>query len=385
MNRAASRLVGLGEGIEPIERACEQITEELRGQMDLVFVFVSGLPVEQAELVLERVKERLPGLTLGCTAEGLMAGGREVEGLPAAVVWAAELPESRLLPFALTFHRSGSRIDCHGIPDIPAEWSQPTALVLADPFSSAMETAFDAWGQQRPTLRMIGGMASAARLPGGNRLLGSTGIVESGAVGVVIDLPTGVRSIVSQGCRPIGAPMIVTKVEKHLIAELGGRNALEVAQAMIADADDDTQRLAARGLHLGIVLNEYQEHFGRGDFLVANVLGVDPQSGALAVGTTVRVGQTVQFHVRDADSAHEDLSTLIAADRQQHPQPPAAALVFNCNGRGSNMFPVPNHDAELLQELYGPLPLAGFFAQGEIGPVAGRNFVHGFTASIALF
>jgi len=190
--------------------------------------------------------------------------------------------------------------------------------------------------------------------------------------------------VVSQGCRPIGRPFVVTKAERNVILELGGAPALAKLRELFAELAPDDQRLAQQGLHVGQVINEYQEAFGRGDFLVRNVQGVDPDTGAIAIGDFVRVGQTVQFHVRDAETADEDLNALLASARQSAGGDCQGALVFTCNGRGTRLFDEPHHDAGCLARHFD-VPAAGFFAQGEIGPIGGKNFLHGFTASIALF
>jgi small ligand-binding sensory domain FIST len=194
----------------------------------------------------------------------------------------------------------------------------------------------------------------------------------------------GLRWIVSQGCRPVGKPYVVTRARDNIILELGGRTPLEQLQELWNSLDPADQMLFRQGPHLGQVINEYQESFQRGDFLVRNLVGLDRASGALIVADEVRVGQTVQFHVRDADSAHEDLHALLQRARAESVRP-AAGLLFSCNGRGSRLFPRPNHDAAAIREELGPIPLAGLFAQGELGPVGGQNFIHGFTASLALF
>ena len=189
----------------------------------------------------------------------------------------------------------------------------------------------------------------------------------------------------SQGCRPIGRPMIVTKVERNLIRELGRRPSLEVLRELFEELPEDERELVQSGLHIGRVINEYQEEFRRGDFLVRNVMGSDDQGG-IAITDLVRVGQTVQFHVRDAETADEDLRSLVDTDRIDHPRAKVAgALLFSCNGRGTRLFAEPDHDVGVLRERFGPIPVAGFFAMGEIGPIGGQNFVHGYTASVVLF
>jgi small ligand-binding sensory domain FIST len=179
--------------------------------------------------------------------------------------------------------------------------------------------------------------------------------------------------------------MIITKARDNIILELGGRSPLAQLQQLWNELTPRDQHLFQQGLHLGLVINEYQGDFQRGDFLVRNVLGLDRDSGALATNDLVRVGQTIQFHVRDAETADEDLHALLQIDLSAHERPPAAALAFTCNGRGRRLFTQPHHDARTIRTEAGPIPVAGFFAQGELGPVGGQNFIHGFTASVALF
>ena len=192
-----------------------------------------------------------------------------------------------------------------------------------------------------------------------------------------------VRPVVSQGCRPVGRPLVITKAQENLIVELGGVPALQRLREMYGDLDEVDRELVRSSLHVGRVASEYRDTFRRGDFLVRNVMGADPDTGVIAVGDLVRTGQTVQFHVRDAASADEDLRELLCGTPR--PVSPAGALMFTCNGRGSRLFAEPSHDARTLQDCLGPLPTAGFFAQVEIGPIGSRTFLHGFTASIALF
>jgi small ligand-binding sensory domain FIST len=258
--------------------------------------------------------------------------------------------------------------------------------LLGDPFTFPADRFLKQVNQEAPGFRMVGGMASAGHEPGSNRLVLNGEVFEDGAVGLVVDGPLIVRTIVSQGCRPIGRPLIVTKVDRNIIRELGRRPALEVLREIFEGLSEDEQAQVQDGLHLGRVINEYQERFERGDFLVRNVLGAD-EEGGIAINDFVRVGQTVQFHVRDAETADEDLRGLLDAERGQRPEArPRGALLFSCNGRGSRLFAGPNHDVGLIHAVLDKnLPVAGFFAMGEIGPVGGQNFLHGFTASIVLF
>jgi small ligand-binding sensory domain FIST len=223
-------------------------------------------------------------------------------------------------------------------------------------------------------------MASAARGPGGNRIALGTRVRTTGAVGALIGPGAALQTVVSQGCRPFGHPLVVTAAEGNVIAQLAGRPAMErlVAQAHDTLSKEEVALLEMGGLHLGRVIDEHREHFGPGDFLVRNVVGADRSTGAIAVTDVVPVGTTVQFHLRDAASADADLHALLA-DRLAD-----AALVFTCNGRGTRLFGEPHHDVRVLAEHLGPVPMAGFFAAGELGPIGGRNFLHGFTASVAL-
>jgi small ligand-binding sensory domain FIST len=191
------------------------------------------------------------------------------------------------------------------------------------------------------------------------------------------DVP--IRAVVSQGCRPIGMPLTITSADRNLAHELAGRPAMERLQQIVQAASDDDRKLMREGLHVGIVVDEHRLDFDRGDFLVRNLLGVDQTTGSLAIGEPVEVGQTVQFQVRDAAAADEDLRSLLAGVSG------TGALMFTCNGRGTQLFTEPDHDAAVVAELLGDVPMAGAFCAGEMGPIGGRNFLHGFTASVAVF
>src|SRR5919204_381036 len=187
------------------------------------------------------------------------------------------------------------------------------------------------------------------------------------------------------GARPIGPEMVVTDAEENTIVELASKPALERLKEAIAELDFEERALAARGLLLGVVIDENKPAYGRGDFLIRGLLAVDDAAGTLTVGERVRVGQTVRLQVRDGESADEDLREALERQAGELPAPPAGALVFTCNGRGRNMFSAPDHDAVAIDDAFRGAPAAGFFCAGEIGPVGGRNFVHGFTATVAVF
>ncbi|MGH2671757.1 MAG: FIST signal transduction protein, partial [Actinomycetota bacterium] len=252
-------------------------------------------------------------------------------------------------------------------------------LLIGDPFSFPTDLLLEHLNERVPGTVVMGGMASGGTAAGETRLFLDDRVMDHGAVGV--RLPgTRIRPIVSQGCRPVGNAYTVTQAEGNVVQGLGGRPPLERLRELVAMLPPGDRELLGRGLHVGRVIDEYKAEPGRGDFLVRGVVGVDQQSGAMAVGDEIEVGETIRFHVRDAESADEDLRTLL----EREAEPAAGALLFTCNGRGSRLFSVPDHDASLVSKMLGGPPLAGFNCAGEIGPVGGKNFLHGFTASVAL-
>jgi small ligand-binding sensory domain FIST len=314
---------------------------------------------------------------VGTTAVSVLQDGQEVEEEPALALLAARLP-APATPVRLRAVEGPDGLEVHGIPDDLPDGS--TLLLLPDPFSFPTDSVIDRLAEAHPEVQVVGGMASAARGPGGNRLVLDEEVADDGAVGVLLDPSVPVRAVVSQGCRPIGQPMIVTKAERNVVYELAGQPALERLLGLLRDLPPDDRTLAERGLHVGQVIDERKAEFGRGDFLIRNVLGADRANGAVAVGGQVEVGSTVQFQVRDALSADEDLRALMA----DAGDPPEGALVFTCNGRGERFFGTPHHDAEVVHAATGGAPVAGMFCAGEIGPVGGRAFLHGLTASVVL-
>lgn len=341
------------------------VLERLGGSPpDLALLFVTEAHAGALEDAARAVRSVLaPGVLVGCAAVAVAGPAREVEEQPAVSLWAGHVGG----PVA-AFETDGSGGD--GPPFDPV-----ALLLLADPFSFDAEGFFADLRTRFPGLPVYGGMASAARGPGGNRLALDGAIEQAGAVGAWLGPGVEIRGLVSQGCRPIGSPYVVTKAEGNVVYELGGTPAVR----RLTGLSEEDVHLVNRGLHLGLVVDERKAEFGPGDFLVRNVLGADPDSGAIAVGDVVEVGTTAQYHVRDAASADDELRRLLTGEEA------AAALLFTCNGRGRRLFGVPDHDAGVLAEALSGAPVAGFFAAGEFGPVGGRNAVHGFTASVALF
>ena len=364
---------------QAVGEAAGEILERLDGEgCDLAVCFASTHHVGAFEDITPALRNILePRVLVGGTAVAVVGGSHEVEEEPALAVLAARFDGATLTPVTLRVQETPDGAALTGWPTF--DRPPGSLLLFADPFTFPVDAFLQRVNRDLPDLQIIGGLASAAGSPGGNRLALDGAVVDEGAVGVFVDGGIEVRTLVSQGCRPIGRPYVVTRADRNLIEELGGKPAIERLQELAAAASEEERELLQRGLHVGLVVDEHKAEFERGDFLVRNLLGADESSGALAVGEQVSVGQTVQFHVRDAGAADEDLRELLTGVDAD------AALLFTCNGRGRHLFAVPDHDAGMVEKLLGPIPLAGAFCAGEIGPVGGRNFLHGFTASLALF
>ena len=361
-----------------VGEAAGEILEAFEGEdPDLVVCFVSPHFVgafDDFAFALGNLLE--PDILIGATAVAVIGGAHEIEDGPGVSLFAARMPDARLTPVSLALESTPDGQAVTGWPELDHE--PGTLVLLTDPYSFPTDSFLRQLDELRPGLQVIGGAASAARGPGGNRLVLDDRVEVAGAVGVLID-GVDVTTVVSQGCRPLGRPFVVTRAERNRVEELAGQPALSRLQDCATAASDEDRVLIRHGLHVGLVVDEHKAEFGRGDFLVRNVMGADPESGALSIGDEVTVGQTVQFHVRDATAADDDLRALLAGHDAR------GALLFTCNGRGQHFFGTPDHDAGVVDRLLGPLPIAGALCAGEIGPVGGRNFVHGFTASLALF
>ena len=338
---------------------------------------------DSAQELLAAVTDQTGPIPLiGCVSETVIGGGREVESEPAVSLWLA----AGLGPvetFGMEFVRTASGGAYGGYLFEPDRAG--VHLMICDPFTFPADHLLAHLNSDVPGTLVMGGLASGGLGRGQSRLFLDGRVLSQGAVGAYLP-QAEIHPLVSQGCRPIGDPYTVTAADGNLIQELGGRSPVERLQELAAALSDRDRDLLTQGLQVGIVMNEYQAELHQGDFLIRGVLGADPESGAIAVGDDVEVGQTLQFHIRDADSADEDLQRTLereAAALGGHR--PAGALLFTCNGRGSRLFPEPDHDAGLLTKVLGDIPVAGLFCAGELGPVGGQNYLHTFTASIALF
>lgn len=355
---------------------------------DLAFLFFSPHHARNAERLASRACELLgTEQVVGCSGESIVGTGREVEEDPALSLWTVRWPGVNAVAMHLTFERTAEGGSLQGWADeLIGEWPAGSHLiVLGEPFSFPADFLLERLNEDRPGVPVIGGMASGAAEPGDNRLILGRRVLSEGAIAVHISGNVRLRTVVSQGCRPIGRHYVVTRAERNILYELGGKPALVQLREIFDALPTSEQRLVQTALHVGRVVSEYQERFEQGDFLVRNVVGIDAQSGAIAIGDYIRPGQTVQFHVRDQAAADAEFKQLLAGVRKSEGAAPAGGLLFTCNGRGTRMFSQPNHDADAVAAALGPLPLAGFFAQGELGPIGLQNHMHGFTASLALF
>jgi small ligand-binding sensory domain FIST len=384
----ASALSTAGDPQRAVAEVCQQAIAELGSPPDLAMLFLSADAAPLADVIAADACQRLQtDHLIGCTGEAIVGRAREVEGQTAASLWLAKLPDVDVQPMHLTFLGTPEGPSFFGWPDSLLEgWpNEACLLLLGDPFSFPADFLLQQINDQHPDAPVIGGMASGASQPGEARLLHGSQTYDEGAVGVLISGPVRIRSVVSQGCRPIGRHFVITKAEQNVVLQLGGKPAVSQLEAVFAELPTRERELVNHGVHLGRVVSEYLERFEQGDFLIRNVLGFDPESGALAIDDFLRTGQTVQFHIRDWETADAELRQLLAGARAASQRPASGALMFTCNGRGTRLFPEPHHDALAIREAFGEIPVAGFFAAGELGPIGGKSFQHGFTASIALF
>jgi small ligand-binding sensory domain FIST len=394
--------VGLSESFDAVEAfsdAAREAARDLDAPCDLCMVFAGAPHLGHGKWLLSAVHEHLePRNLIGCGAGGVVGAGREIEEGPAAVVWAASMPQARIETHHFEVEQDQEDFRVLGLeslgpaPSISSPGNpkggagggrEDCVVVLADPYSFATEALLDGLNALRPGTPVLGGLASASAA-GSASLFRDGDVVAGGAVACSL---SGVLTLpcVSQGAAPVGPEMTITAAHGNVVEELASRSAIERLREALAELEPREQQLAASGLMLGIVIDENQPEYGRGDFLVRPIIGADGEAGTIAVGERIRVGQTVRMHIRDGASADEDLrGALRSQAKALGAAKPAGALLFTCNGRGSHMFEVPDHDASALEDALG-VPAGGFFCAGEIGPVGGRNFLHGFTATMALF
>ena len=348
---------------------------------DLAVVFVDSHFTAHYGDILERIGDATGAKhVIGCSGQAVIGPGLEAEGQAAISVMAFELPRVTLTPLALL---PGANPD--EVFDV-IEAAQATAwLVFADPVSTHTERLIAAIEARAPQTPVLGGIASAVGDGSATAVFLGERVYPHGAVLLGISGDIEVHTLVAQGAEPIGEPWTVTDCESNVVRTIGSRPAVDVLRDTLDTLDQETRERAQRNLLVGLAIDEYRDEFGRGDYLIRNIRGFDEQTGAIAINATPRVGQTIQFQFRDAAAADEDLVTQLAAYKTslEPDQVVLGALLCACNGRGQSLFGAPNHDAQALTDALGPVPTAGLFCNGEIGPVGGQTFMHGFTASIA--
>ena len=368
------------------------VNEALGGQKaDLIFAFAAGYAGAEFDLAMPKISE-LTGCenVAGVSCVSLIAGEHEYENQSGISLWAARFEDAKVLPFHLEFNTHGGEQFFAGWPDQSAEmWADdPVLFFLTEPFSFPVDALLLRIGEDHPNIKAFGGVADGATRPGEARLLLGKETYTSGAIAVMLS-GVAVESVVSQGCRPIGKPHIVTSAQRNEIRALGGKPAFEVLKSMYDKLPTQDKAKVEQGLHLGIAMTELKDKFEFGDFLIRNVIGIDEERKCFALSDYVRMGRTVQFHIRDALSASAELESMLQHAKAEMTAAGGteaqAALVFSCNGRGSWLFPEPHHDAGMINKILGELACAGFFAAGEIGSVGDQAFLHGFTASVAVF
>ena len=376
---------------DAVEECAAYIRSELGdGAPDLAVAFISAHHSPDYEELPRLLREQLGAkLLLGCSAGGVIGGGREVEERAGLTVTAALLPGVELVPFY---------VEDGALPDPDARssaWEElvhvpatkaPDFVLLPDPHSIRAENLLAGLDYAFPGSAKIGGLASGGDRAGSNALyLGDT-VHWSGAVGVAISGNLRVDTIVAQGCRPIGELLVVTRCHQNVLLEVDHQRPMEVLRRIFEASDERDRALITRALHLGVVNDPLKEELHQGDFLIRNVLGVDGESGGLVVGEVLREGQSVQFQVRDARTAAEDLQAMLRRYVSEHGAAQSSgALLFSCLGRGMHFFGQPDHDTDLFRSEVGPIPLGGFFCNGEIGAVGPTTYLHGYTSSFGLF
>jgi small ligand-binding sensory domain FIST len=326
---------------------------------------------------------------IGCSAGGVIGGGEEAEHTPAMTLVASRLPDVRITPLRV----SGALPDLDGPPEAwerlvgARAGDEPQFVLLADPFSGRPEALLAGLDYAFPGSSKVGGLASGGTSPGSVALFLDEEVFTDGVVGVALSGDVAVDTVVAQGCRPVGPLLQVTSCRGNFLYELDGRPALEVLREVLMGLDERDRQLAGTALFLGFLMDEFREEPQTGDFLVRNLMGVDPHHGAIVVGENLQQGMRVRFHLRDAATSAEDLHTLLLGYEKGLPENtvPAGALLFSCLGRGQHLYGQPNFDTGVFREHLGDVPVGGFFCNGEIGPVSGSTFLHGYTSSFGLF
>ena len=365
------------------QQATDAVCETLNvSEPDLAVVFVDSQFAHHYEDVLGRIHEATGAQHLiGCSGQGVIGPGLEAEGQAAVSAMTFKLPGVSLTALALV-----QDADANDMFDSLESADAKAWMVFADPGTTHIERLIAAVEARTPETPILGGIASAQSGSDGTAVFLDDRVYPRGAVLLGIGGDIEVHALVAQGAEPIGQPWTVTDCDSNMLRTIGTRPAIDVLRETLDSLDAETRERAQRNLLVGLAMDEYRDEYGRGDYLIRNIMGFDPQSGAIAINARPRVGQTIQFQFRDATAADDDLTTQLKAYKAglDSDQTVLGAVLCACNGRGRSLFGTPNHDAQALTDALGAVPTAGLFCNGEIGPVGGQTFLHGFTASIAL-
>ena len=370
---------------EAVSECAESIKSVVGNSPDLVFVFPSFNFSGQFKDISNALSQHFENsVIMGCSGNGVIGAGREVEHTPGFAMCAAELPEVEITPF----HISDS--DLPDGDDPPNKWenvlgvsreSRPNFVLLADPFSVRGENLLMGMDYAYPDCKIVGGLASGGTQPGSNALYLNNITYDHGIAVVALSGNIEISTIVAQGCKPIGSLSRITKCERNILEELDGRSPFDVLGETYNELHEEDKKLFQNSLFLGVVMDPFESNPGIGDFLIRNIVGANPDAGQLAVGQMLREGQLVQFHLRDAQTSTENLSNMLEEYQSTSFESETGALMFSCLGRGKYLYGEADHDTDLFREKIGNLPLTGFFCNGEIGPVSGSTFLHGYTSS----
>ncbi|MQF64950.1 hypothetical protein FIM04_02375 [SAR202 cluster bacterium AC-409-J13_OGT_754m] len=377
-------ITGLSECISEIEKQTDV------NSIDLAVLFITDDHKGDFRRIPLVIHERLnPTQFVGCSAGGVIGNGKEVEHRSGISLTVASLPQVNLNSF---------HVDDDALPDLdapPTEWEtltgmsadkDPQFLIITDPFTIRSQNLLLGLDYAFKKGTKIGGMASGSSPEGGNTLFLGDKTFDSGAVAIIFDGNIVIDPVVAQGCRPIGTPMRITRSERNVLIELDGRPTVEILKEIYKDLTSHDRELVRHSLFLGMVMDKFEEDPQLGDFLIRNIVGIDPSTGAMAIGEGLEEGQIVQFHLRDANTSQEDLSGILCNYSDQHaPMDSAGALLFSCLGRGEYLYGLADHDTNMFKDIIGDIPLGGFFCNGEIGPVGGTTYLHGYTSSFGIF
>ncbi|NEQ20764.1 MAG: hypothetical protein F6K28_16325 [Microcoleus sp. SIO2G3] len=387
-----------------VAEVVDRVQQSLTATPDFGLVFISSAYASEYSRVMPLLQEQLSvPVLIGCGGAGIVGmnsqgEAQELEGEPALSLSVAYLPGVNVHAFYIPANNlpdmdspPSAWVDLVGVP--PEE--EPQFILLADPFSSGVNDLLQGLDFAYPGSNKVGGLASASAMGAQSGLFCNYKLYREGTVGIALSGNIVLETIVAQGCRPIGQTYQVTSCERNILLELAvqdrfemtseansSRPPLEVLRDVIQGLSESDRELAQHSLFVGVARDEFKQQLGHGDFLIRNLLGVDPRVGAIAIGDRVRPGQRIQFHLRDARTSEEDLELLLQHYQKEDRYTPGAAgaLMFSCLGRGERLYGKPDFDSQLFRRYLNNIQLAGFFCNGEIGPVGGTTFLHGYTS-----